>query len=241
MTPPIVVLRNLTKRYGEGDTAVWALRDVSLEIRPGHLVTLMGPSGSGKTTTLNLLAGFDTPTSGEVIVDGLAVPTLSSRALARFRRRTVAVVFQFFNLLPGLTAWQNVAVPLLADGRPRHEIADRVEQAIEAVGVTHRARHYPEQLSGGEMQRVAIARALATDARLILADEPTGNLDSVRGEDILELLKQLTERQERTVILVTHDLRAGAYGDRLITLNDGRIVDEVLGPRLAPKVTPLHR
>jgi putative ABC transport system ATP-binding protein len=238
---PIVSLRKVSRRYGDGDTAVWAVRDVSLDLQPGELVSLTGPSGSGKSTLLHLVAGLDTPTGGEVLVDGRAVASLSDRDLARMRRRTLALVFQFFNLLPTLTARENVAVPLRADRLPPAEVAARVERALVAVGIAHRAGHFPHQMSGGEMQRVAIARALATEARLILADEPTGNLDSARGEEILELLKQTTEAQGRTVLLVTHDLRAAAYGDRMITLRDGSIVDEVLGPRATSKVTPLRR
>ena len=238
---PIVSLRGVSKRFGDNDRLVWALRHVSLDILPGEFVSLMGPSGSGKSSLLNLIAGLDTPSEGEVRVDGKLVTMLSDGQLAQLRRRTITFVFQFFNLLPTLNAGQNVAVPLRADGLPRAEIATRVSRALAAVGLTDRASHYPSELSGGEMQRVAIARALATDARVILADEPTGNLDSVRGEDILELLKRATERDGRTVVLVTHDLRAAAYGDRLITLRDGHIVDEVEGPGRTAKVIPLHR
>ena len=238
---PIVSLYAVSKRFGENERSVWALRDVSLDFAPGEFVSLMGPSGSGKSTVLNLIAGLDTPSEGDVRVDGQLVRTLSDGQLARLRRRTITFVFQFFNLLPTLTAGQNVAVPLRADGLARSEIAARVSRALAEVGLTHRAEHYPSELSGGEMQRVAIARGLATDACVILADEPTGNLDSVRGEDILELLKQASERDGRTVVLVTHDLRAAAYGDRLLTLRDGQIVDEVVGPGRTAKVIPLRR
>jgi putative ABC transport system ATP-binding protein len=226
-TTPLVAIRNASKRYGEGERAVWALRDVSLTIDPGEFVAVTGPSGSGKSTLLNLIAGLDTPTSGEVMIEGARIPDLSNRALATLRRQTITIIFQFFNLLPTLTAEENVAVPLRADGRKTSEVRARAAQALEAVGLALRARHYPEELSGGEMQRVAIARALATDARLILADEPTGNLDTEGGEEILELLQQASERDGRAVLLVTHDLRAAAHGDRFITLRDGRIVDEV--------------
>jgi putative ABC transport system ATP-binding protein len=241
ITGPIVSFEQVAKRFGEGERAVWALRDVSLSVAPGEFVSVMGPSGSGKSTLLNLVAGLDTPTEGAVRVGGSAVGDLPDRALARLRRRTVTFVFQFFNLLPTLTAGQNVAVPLRADGLSRAAIVERVTRALDAVGLSHRADHYPNELSGGEMQRVAVARALATDARVILADEPTGNLDTVRGEEILELLKLASERDGRTVILVTHDLRAAAYGDRLITLRDGTIIDEVVGPGRRASVTPLRR
>jgi putative ABC transport system ATP-binding protein len=237
---PIVELRGVGKRYGDDTRGVWAVRDFSLAVTEGEFVALMGPSGSGKSTVLNLIAGLDAPTRGEVLIGGEPIGRLSDRQLARLRRRTITFIFQFFNLLPTLTARRNVAVPLRADGRPRVEIAERVDRALAAVGMSERAEHYPSELSGGEMQRVAIARAMATDARVILADEPTGNLDSVRGEEILEILKRASERDRRTVILVTHDLRAAAYGDRVITLRDGTIADEV---RTAPgeKVTPLRR
>ena len=227
MTTPLVAIRNASKSYGEGERTVWALRDVSLTVEAGEFVSITGPSGSGKSTLLNLVAGLEVPTSGEVSLEGARIPDLSNRALAIIRRRTIGIVFQFFNLLPTLTAEENVAVPLRADRRKTAEVRERATRALEAVGLGHRASHYPEELSGGEMQRVAIARALATDARLILADEPTGNLDTERGEEILELLKQASERDGRAVLLVTHDLRAAAHGDRLITLRDGRIVDEV--------------
>jgi putative ABC transport system ATP-binding protein len=238
---PLVTLCNVSKRYGENDRAVWALREVSLAVAAGEFVSLMGPSGSGKSSLLNLIAGLDVPTSGEVLVQGRDVSSLSDRELSVMRRHTIAFIFQFFNLLPTLTAAENVAVPLRADGRPRAEIADRVFQGLDAVGLTERAHHYPNELSGGEMQRVAIARALATDASVVLADEPTGNLDSSRGEEILELLRQVPERDGRAVILVTHDVRAAAHADRLITLRDGRIVDEVKSARAGAKVVSLRR
>jgi len=222
----VVVWRRVSKCYGSGVRLVWALRDVSLTVQPGEFVAITGPSGSGKSTLLNLVPGLERPTSGDVFVQGQAICSLRDRDLARLRRRTLGVIFQLFNLLPTLTAEENVAVPLRADRR-RGDIEERVARALESVGLTGRADHYPQELSGGEMQRVAIARALATDARVILADEPTGNLDSVRGEEILELLRGLTEKEGRAVILVTHDLHAASYGDRLITLRDGRIVDEV--------------
>jgi len=231
--PVIVSIRDLEKRHGEGQRAVWALRGVSFDVLQGEFVTLSGPSGSGKSTLLNLIAGLDAPTSGEVLVDGADVARLSRRQRAELRRRTVAFVFQFFNLLPSLTGRENVAVPLRADRRPRRETSERVERALAAVGIAHRADHYPSEMSGGEMQRIAIARALATDARVILADEPTGNLDSVHGEEILELLKHAAERAGRAIVLVTHDLRAAAYGDRHIVLRDGRIVDVVTSGQTA--------
>jgi putative ABC transport system ATP-binding protein len=225
--PVIVSIRDLKKRHGEGDRAVWALQGISFDVLEREFVTLSGPSGSGKSTLLNLIAGLDTPTEGEVMVEGASVAHLSRRERSVLRRRTLAFVFQFFNLLPSLTGRENVAIPLRADRRSRADVAARVERALSAVGIAHRADHYPSEMSGGEMQRIAIARALATDARVILADEPTGNLDSVHGEEILELLKHASEHEGRSVILVTHDLRSAAYGDRHIVLRDGRIVDIV--------------
>jgi putative ABC transport system ATP-binding protein len=222
----VVTLRGISKRYGDGERAVDALRQVSLDVHSGEFVAIMGPSGSGKSTMLNLVAGLDVPDEGEVLIDDRAIASLSNAELARLRRRTVAFIFQSSNLLPTLTAWQNVAVPLRADGRRRAEVAERVAGALEAVGLGHRGHHYPNELSGGEMQRVAIARALATDARIFLADEPTGNLDSARGGEILALLRAAADGDGRAVLLVTHDPAAAAYGDRIITLRDGRIADE---------------
>src|SRR5689334_9962878 len=193
----------------------------------GEFVTLTGPSGSGKSTVLNLLAGLDTPTKGEIVIDGQTLSSMTDEQLTIFRRRRLGIIFQFFNLLPTLTAAENVALPLRADRRPRPEIAERVNGALTLVGLAHRAHHRPGEMSGGEMQRVAIARALVIEPLVLLADEPTGNLDSKMGQDILELVKSMSERTGVTVVLVTHDLRAAAYGDRMITLRDGRIIDEV--------------
>ena len=222
----VVHLEGVSKRFGWRENAVWALREVRLAIGRQAFVVIMGPSGSGKSTLLNLVAGLDAPDAGEVSVAGRSLASLSERNLARLRRRTVAFVFQFFNLLPMLTAAENVAVPLRADGRKRIEIGARVTGALAAVGLSHRARHYPNELSGGEMQRVAIARALASDASVILADEPTGNLDSARSADILALLRKAVDERQRTVLLVTHDPSAARYADRLVHLRDGRIVDD---------------
>jgi putative ABC transport system ATP-binding protein len=236
-TAAVIEVVDVSKQYGDGDRAVWALRDVRLTVKPGELVSIVGPSGSGKSTLLNLIGGLDVPTSGEIRVNGRSLSKLSATQLARLRRESVTFIFQFFNLLPSLTAEQNVTVPLRAAKVSRDARLERTRKALQAVGMAHRGHHYPEQLSGGELQRLAIARALATDAAVILADEPTGNLDSLRGEEVLELLKRATEEQNRAVLLVTHDNRAAAYGDRIIVLRDGRLVDEV---DTRPKADVLH-
>lgn len=226
----LVRLHRATKVFETGASTIHAVAGVDLGILRGEFVALTGPSGSGKSTVLNLLAGLDTPTSGEIIIDGHSLSSMTDDELTIFRRRKLGIIFQFFNLLPTLTAAENVALPLRADRRPRAEIVERVGEALELVGMGHRARHRPGELSGGEMQRVAIARALVIRPLVLLADEPTGNLDSKMGQDILELVKTMSERMGVTVVLVTHDLRAAAYGDRMITLRDGRIIDEVTAP-----------
>ncbi len=226
----LIRLEGVEKVFEAGASTVRAVDHLDLGILRGEFVTLTGPSGSGKSTVLNLLAGLDTPTAGEISIDGQRLSTMSDDELTIFRRRKLGIIFQFFNLLPTLTAAENVALPLRADRRPRAEIHDRVLAALELVGMGHRVRHRPGEMSGGEMQRVAIARALVIDPVVLLADEPTGNLDSKMGQDVLELVKSMSERTGVTVVLVTHDLRAAAYGDRMITLRDGRIIDEVTAP-----------
>jgi putative ABC transport system ATP-binding protein len=229
----LIRLEHVDKAFETGAARVHALDDVTLAISRGELVAVTGPSGSGKSTLLNVIAGLDTPTAGEITIAGTRISEMSDDQLTIFRRRHVGIIFQFFNLLPTLTAAENVALPLRADRIARAEIAVRVDRALRLVDVQNRAQHRPGELSGGEMQRVAIARALVIDPVLLLADEPTGNLDSKRGQDILELIKATSERTGLTVVLVTHDLRAAAYGDRTITLRDGRVVDEVT-PNDAP-------
>ena len=226
----LIRLQGVEKVFEAGASTVRAVDHLDLGILRGEFVTLTGPSGSGKSTVLNLLAGLDTPTAGEISIDGQRLSAMSDDDLTIFRRRKLGIIFQFFNLLPTLTAAENVALPLRADRRPRPEIQERVMAALELVGMGHRAPHRPGELSGGEMQRVAIARALVIEPVVLLADEPTGNLDSKMGQDVLELVKSMSERTGVTVVLVTHDLRAAAYGDRMITLRDGRIIDEVTAP-----------
>ncbi len=230
MSDLLIRMQHVQKVFGAGPSAVRAVDRLDLGILRGEFVALTGPSGSGKSTVLNLLAGLDVPTAGEITIDGQMLSTMDDDALTIFRRRKLGIIFQFFNLLPTLTAAENVALPLRADRRPRAEIGERVGEALDLVGMGHRAHHRPGEMSGGEMQRVAIARALVIRPLVLLADEPTGNLDSKMGQDILELVKGMSERTGVTVVLVTHDLRAAAYGDRMITLRDGRIIDEVTAP-----------
>jgi putative ABC transport system ATP-binding protein len=226
----IVRLDDVHLEYGEGASAVAALRGVSLAVERGELLAVTGPSGSGKTSLLNVIAGLQRPQSGSVRVGEIDVASASPRDLARMRRRSVAYVFQFFNLLPQLNARENTGIVLEADGVRARDVARRVEQALDAVGMRPRAEHLPSELSGGEMQRVAIARALACDAQILLADEPTGNLDSKTGADMLALLRDLVDREQRTIVLVTHDPKAAACGDRVIRMVDGRVVDGATYP-----------
>jgi len=221
---PLVTAVDLTKQYEIGAKTVTALQGVCLQVEVGAFASIMGPSGSGKSTLLHLLGALDKPTSGKVTIDGADLVSLNDEQLTSFRRRKLGFVFQFFNLLPTMNAWENVALPLLLDGRKLAEVRDRAVDLLDRVGLAKRQDHKPAQLSGGEMQRVAIARALAADPVLLLADEPTGNLDSRSGEAVLELLKQTTKQEGKTVIMVTHDRRAASTGDQLVVLEDGRVV-----------------
>jgi len=219
----VIRLAQVTKIYTVGDTEVRAVDRVSLDIPTGEFVALMGPSGCGKTTLLNLIGGIDRPTAGEVWLDGLRLDRLPENRLARLRRSAIGIVFQFFNLLPTLTAWENVAMPLLLDGLPMPEIAARVARRLDQVGLAHRAQHWPHELSGGEQQRAAVARATVADPRVILADEPTGNLDSATGGAVLELLANLHRRDRLTIVLATHNLEAARRARRIFHLRDGAI------------------
>jgi len=217
----MIVVRDVSKLYRRGVDLVHALEHVTLSIPGGRFVALMGPSGSGKSTLMNLLAGLDRPDGGEVIVAGQALSALDEDGLATWRSRHVGLVFQFYNLLPVLSAVENVELPLLLTDLPRAERRRHAEIALEAVGVPHRAHHRPQQLSGGEQQRVAIARAIVTDPDLLVADEPTGDLDAKSAVEILTLLRELNRAFEKTIIMVTHDPRAEAYVDDVIRLNKG--------------------
>jgi len=220
-----VEARELTRRYGEGETAVDALRGVDLEVRSGELVAVMGPSGSGKSTMMHILAGLDKPTSGTVQIAGTEITGLDDSQLTLLRRKHIGFVFQFFNLLPMLDAEENVVLPLSIAG----EKADKewLDQLLAKMGLAERRRHRPAELSGGQQQRVAIARALVTRPTILFADEPTGNLDSTTGGEILELVRESTDAYGQTTVMVTHEARAAAIADRVFFLDDGLIVKEL--------------
>jgi putative ABC transport system ATP-binding protein len=233
----VISLRNVTKAYDHAGHRVLAVNGVDLDVERGQFVSLMGPSGSGKSSLLHLMAGLDSPTSGEVRIGDHLLSEMTDDALTLFRRRSVGFVFQFFNLLPTLSAEENVALPLLLDGNRMRTVRERAVHLLELVGMAHRRTHRPDQLSGGEQQRVAVARALVFEPLVLLADEPTGNLDTKRGQEILDLIRRLGERRGQTIVLVTHDPRAAACGDVVITIKDGRIANRtpttrgVTGPR----------
>ncbi len=213
----------VTKHYQQGRRSVQALRGVSLKIDTGEFVAIMGPSGSGKSTLMHLLGALDTPTSGRALFLGKDLQAMSDRERSLLRRTRMGFVFQFFNLLPTLTAAENVALPLLLGGQSRARALRDAEASLERVGLQDRASHYPDELSGGEMQRVAVARALVTEPDAVLCDEPTGNLDSATSKEVLALLRSLPEPGRRSVVMVTHDSQAAAYGDRLVQIRDGLV------------------
>ena len=223
---PVVSLRNVAKSYLRGKQQVEVLHGVNLDIASGEFLALMGPSGSGKTTMLNLVAGLDQPTSGEVYVAGESIDSLSRAALATWRSHHIGFVFQFYNLLPVLTAEANVEVPLLLTSLSRGERRKRVETALQLVGLADRGKHKPNELSGGQQQRVAIARALVADPTLLVCDEPTGDLDRRSAEEIMNLLQALNRSQGKTIVMVTHDPKAAEYASRELHLDKGRLVDE---------------
>ena len=231
---PIVQIRDLTKIYRQGDIDVTALAGVSLDIAPGEFVVLMGPSGSGKSTLLHLLAGIDRATSGTVLVQGINIANLNESELAGWRNQNVGFVFQSFNLIPVLTAAENVELPLLLTALSRSERKAQVRTALELVGLGDRAHHRPDQLSGGQQQRVAIARAIATDPALLVADEPTGNLDAKSAADVLNLLQRLSREAGKTVIMVTHDPKAESYGTRSLHLEKGEVERDVRATSFTP-------
>jgi putative ABC transport system ATP-binding protein len=221
----IVVIRKLSKIYAQGEIQVTALDKITLDIAMGEFLTLMGPSGSGKSTLLHIIAGVDRPTSGECLVQGVDVTKLNESQLADWRNQNVGFVFQTFNLIPVLTAFENVELPLLLTQLGRAQRRKQVEAALELVGLSDRMHHLPKQLSGGQEQRVAIARALVTDPKLVVADEPTGNLDSHSAQEVLGILQSLSRQAGKTVIMVTHDPKAAAFGSRSIHLEKGELTN----------------
>ncbi|HEU4340303.1 MAG TPA: ABC transporter ATP-binding protein [Candidatus Binatia bacterium] len=211
------------KAFHQGESQVTALSGISLDIPKGEFAVIMGPSGSGKSTLLHLVGGLDRPSSGEILVQQRLISKMGDDEVTLFRRRSIGFVFQFFNLLPTLTALENVALPLVLDGRPKPEADQRARALLNKVGLDSRHHHLPEEMSGGEIQRVAIARALAFAPQILLADEPTGNLDSRTGESVLSLLRRINREDGCTVVMVTHSEEAARYGDRKILLRDGKM------------------
>ncbi|HXH23756.1 MAG TPA: ABC transporter ATP-binding protein [Vicinamibacterales bacterium] len=220
----MIELRGVSKTVESGGRPLTILHPIDYVIDSGEFVAVVGPSGSGKSTLLGLLAGLDAPTTGQIVIDGIDITTLGEDALARLRGEKIGFVFQFFHLVPSLTAFENVMVPMEIAGR--RDAARRAERLLEEVGLIGRAHHYPSQLSGGEQQRVAIARALANDPPIVLADEPTGNLDSTTGRHIMELLVSVRRTRGSTLVLVTHDAELAAFADRRLVLRDGRPGDQ---------------
>jgi putative ABC transport system ATP-binding protein len=220
----VVKARGLSRRYGEGETAVIALDDVTVDLVTGDYTAIMGPSGSGKSTLMHILAGLDRPTAGTVVVDGVEITSLKERALTQLRRDKIGFIFQTFNLLSTLTARENIVLPLTIAGRRSDDAW--IDQLIDTVGLRDRLTHKPAELSGGQQQRVAVARALASRPAVLFADEPTGNLDSRTGDEVLRLLRHSADQLGQTVVMVTHDAHAATYADRIIFLKDGRIAHD---------------
>lgn len=230
----MIYLHCVTKTYGEGSAQVQALRDIELRIDAGEFVSIMGPSGSGKSTLLNLLGALDAPSSGRITIADSDIASMTDDQLTVFRRQNIGLIFQFFNLLPTLNAVDNVMLPALLERRPTATDYRRAERLLEQVGLEDRKRHRIHELSGGEMQRVAVARSLMLEPRFILADEPTGNLDSLTGLSILELLRDTSLQTGTTVIMVTHDRTAAEFANRIVSMKDGVIVDDQrLGSQLS--------
>ncbi len=222
----ILEVTNLSKTYGTGETQVKALDNVSLSVESGEFVAIIGPSGSGKSTLLHILGGVDVPTSGSVVINGVDISNLDETALAIFRRRQIGLIYQFYNLIPILTVKENLILPLLLDGRKPDERV--VDDLLKTLGLTERVNHLPNQLSGGQQQRVSIGRALINNPALMLADEPTGNLDSENSREIVSLLRKFNKENNQTVIIITHDERIAMSADRVISIEDGKITrDEV--------------
>jgi len=222
----VVEMDDVEKTYQLGKVKVYALREVSLFLFQGEFVLVMGPSGSGKTTLLNLIGGLDKPTQGKISVNGLDLTTLSDKELTKIRRHKIGFIFQFYNLIPVLTALENVELPLLAAGQPKGRARERAKELLHIVGLAERMNHMPDELSGGEQQRVAIARALANKPSIILADEPTGDLDSKTGSEIVQVLHDAAKKENATVVVVTHDPLIAEKADRIMRMRDGQIISE---------------
>lgn len=223
----IIEARGITKDFGDGEACVHALRGVDLQISPGEMVAIMGASGSGKSTLLHILGGVDVPSSGQVLLEGVDMATLNDDQRTLIRRQRLGFIFQQFNLLPTLTAEENVSLPLELDGKSTRESRAKALEALKLVAVAHRRTHIPSTMSGGEQQRVAIARALASEPALLLADEPTGNLDSANGRQVMALLKQLVEQHHQTIVMVTHDPNIAMQADRVVYVRDGLLDHDV--------------
>lgn len=221
----ILKAQNLFKTYGKGENLIRSLNGVSFEVKKGEFIAIVGPSGSGKSTLMHILGGVDRPTNGKVFVDGLDIFTKNESELTIFRRRNIGIVYQFYNLLPTLTAEENILLPYLLDKREPNK--SKAEELLEIIGLKERKNHFPYQLSGGEQQRVSVARALMNDPRVILADEPTGNLDSASGKTVMGLLTYANIKFEQTLILITHDEKIALAADRIITITDGKITSDI--------------
>jgi putative ABC transport system ATP-binding protein len=222
----ILHTESLTKIYGTPDQPIYALNGVNIAVEEGEFLAIMGPSGSGKSTALYLMGGLEQPTSGKVYLRDADMSVLNDDALSMLRRKSLGFVFQFFNLIPVLSARENVAIPLILDGVPRAEALQRADEALARVGLKDRGSHRPSELSGGQQQRAALARALVTKPAVILADEPTGNLDSRSSDEVVQMLREAVDKWAQTIVLVTHDPRVAAHADRIIFLKDGKVVDE---------------
>ena len=223
----VLEVMNLTKKYGQGESEVVALDHVSFSVEKGEFVAIIGASGSGKSTLMNMIGGIDHPTSGSILIDGKDISNLNEDELAIFRRRNLGMIYQFYNLIPTLTAEENIVLPWRLDGRKANQ--KRVDEIIRILGLTERAKHLPGQMSGGQQQRVSIGRALINEPAFILADEPTGNLDSKTSREIVDLLKIANQKYNQTILLITHDEKIALLADRVITIGDGKIIgDEVM-------------
>ncbi len=223
----LIKCTKLTKQYSRGSDRITPLKNLDLEIERGKFIALMGPSGSGKTTLLNLLAGIDRPSKGELIIDGSPIHTLSRNSLAQWRAQHIGYIFQLYNLIPVLTAYENIELPLLLHNISRKERHKRVSNALDIVGISDRYKHYPRQLSGGQEQRVAIARAIVVEPTILLADEPTGDLDRETGTAIMNILRKLQEEQGQTIVMVTHDPHTTKWADILLHLEKGQLTEQV--------------